>query len=105
MQDSVTTGQPGRHDETSVDLRSSERGTVTAGCLLTMASGLLTCLMLFINGSLVMAILVAATRVGPAWLGNQSLIQFLLFSMPVALTVLQWMMVDYVRTRLFEKPR
>lgn len=74
-------------------------GALATGCLLTMASALLTCLMLFINGSLVMAILVAVNEVVPAQFRYPQLFQFLLFSMPVILAALQWMMIDYVRTR------
>lgn len=75
-------------------------GALAAGCLLTVGSALLTCLMLFINGSLVMAILVAINQVIPPQFHYPAVFQFLLFSMPVLLAVLQWMMIDYVRTRL-----
>ncbi len=72
---------------------------------MTVGSALVTCLMLFINGSLVMAILISLVKIGPSWLSNTALMQFLLFSMPVVLVVLQWMMIDYVRTRLSESSR
>lgn len=82
--------------KTSVD----ERKTVTAGCVFAIGSALLTSLMLFINGSLVMAILTAMQRAGLVWTSNPELSQFLLFTVPVMLTIVQWLMIDYVRTRV-----
>ncbi|TWT69184.1 hypothetical protein [Crateriforma conspicua] len=80
-------------------------GALATGCLFTIASSLVTCLLLFVNGSLVMAILVMMMRFAPAWMQQQALMQFLLFALPVALVFLQWMMIDYVRTRLFDPAR
>lgn len=70
------------------------------GCLLAMGSAILTCLMLFINGSLVMAVLSAVTRAGHSWTSNPKLSQFMLFFVPVLLVIAEWAMLDYVRTRL-----
>ncbi|MGB7325095.1 MAG: hypothetical protein WBD31_09500 [Rubripirellula sp.] len=78
---------------------ADERSTMTAGCLLAIGSALVTSLMLFINGSLVMAVISAAQRSGPSWAANVQLSQFLLFTIPVVLVVIEWMMIDYVRTR------
>lgn len=77
-----------------------ERKTVTTGCIFAIGSALLTSLMLFINGSLVMAIITAMQRSGLAWMGNPEFSQFLLFTVPVALVIVQWLMIDYVRTRV-----
>ena len=79
--------------------KANERGVIAGGCLLAIGSALVTCLMLFINGSLVLAILSAVASAGPAWLSNRRFAQFMLFSLPVLLAVVQWMMIDYVRTR------
>lgn len=81
------------------------RGVAVAGCLLTMGSALLTCLMLFINGSLVMSVVAVLTESGPPWLGNPKFTQFILFALPILLVVLQWKMIDYVRTRVFDVRR
>ncbi len=73
---------------------------MATGCVFAMLSALLTSLMLFINGSLVMAILSALQQAGPGWASNPQLSQFLLFTLPVVFAIIQWMMIDYVRTRL-----
>ena len=78
---------------------SNQRDTIMAGCLMAFGSALLTCLMLFINGSLVMALLTAFSTSGPSWVSKPEFAQFMLFLTPVALVVVQWMMIDYVRTR------
>ncbi|MFK8115438.1 MAG: hypothetical protein AB8B91_24795 [Rubripirellula sp.] len=92
--------QRGQHASTEFD----ERSTMFAGCLATMGSAVLTCILLFINGSLVMAVLSALAREGPSWASNPKFSQFMLFLLPVALAVAQWMMLDYVRTRLMHRP-
>lgn len=55
--------------------------------------------MLFINGSLVLAFLAAFDRIGPDWMRNPSFAQFMLYLVPVLLVVVEWMMIDYVRSR------
>ena len=82
---------------------ANERNTMTAGCVLAFGSALLTCLMLFINGSLVMAVLTAFSSSGPYWVRKPEFTQFMLFVVPVALAVIQWMMIDYVRTRFRQR--
>jgi hypothetical protein len=71
---------------------------------MALGSALLTCLMLFVNGSLVMAVLTAFARSGPPWLSKPEFSQFMLFLVPVLLVVAEWMMIDYVRTRLRHRP-
>ena len=78
---------------------------LATGCLLALGSALLTCLMLFINGSLVMGILTALASSGPPWLAGEKFRQFALFSLPVLLAIVQWMMIDYLRTRLSRRHR
>ena len=82
---------------------ANERNTMTTGCLLAFGSALLTCLMLFINGSLVMALLTAFSGSGPAWMRKPEFTQFVLFVTPVLLAVVQWIMIDYVRTRFRQR--
>ncbi len=82
----------------------NERSTITAGCVMAFASAVLTCVMLFINGSLVLAILTAISRSGPSWASKPEFSQFMLFIIPVLLVVAEWMMIDYVRTRLRQRP-
>lgn len=78
---------------------SDERTTLLAGCLMTLVSASITGLLLFLNGSLVMALLTAFSASGPSWAKKPAFSQFVLFSLPVALVVIQWMMIDYLRTR------
>lgn len=78
---------------------SDQRDMVTIGCGLALASALVTSLLLFVNGALVIGILAVFARSGPSWASNRELSQFLLFTLPVALVVVQWIMIDYVRTR------
>ena len=76
------------------------RRVLPAGCLLMMVSALVTCLMLLVNGSLVMAVLDSIPNSAPSWARKPEFVQFMLFSVPVLLVVVQWIMIDYVRNRL-----
>lgn len=83
--------------------RSPESGgsaTIAAGCLIAGSVALLTCLMLFVNGSLVLAILTALEGQGPRWFRDPRVSQFLLFAVPVLLVVVQWKLIDYLRRKL-----
>ena len=79
---------------------ADQNGTLAGGCVIAFSSALLTCLMLFINGSLVWAILSAFTKSGASWASRPEVSQFVLFSFPVLLVIAEWMMIDYVRSRL-----
>lgn len=80
---------------------ADERSTMTTGCVISFGSAVLTGFLLFINGSLVMAVLAALARSGPSWASNPEASQFLLFLMPVMMVVAEWVMIDYVRSRFF----
>ena len=70
------------------------------GCLFAIASTLLTCLLLFINGGLVQAAYAMLTPSGPAILRDAKVSQFVLFVGPVLLVVIEWVMIDFVTSRL-----
>lgn len=70
------------------------------GCLFVIASTLLTCLLLFINGGLVQAAYAVLAPTGPALMGNPRVSQFVLFTVPVLLVVVEWVMIDFVIGRL-----
>ena len=55
--------------------------------------------MLLINGAPVMAILDSVPSSAPRWARKPEFVQFMLFLLPVLLVVVQWMMIDYVRSR------
>ena len=82
---------------------ADERSTMTAGCVMAVGSALLTCFMLYVNGSLVMAVLTALARSGPSWTSKPGFSQFMLFLIPVLLVIAEWMMIDYVRTRFVRR--
>lgn len=76
---------------------------LTYGCLFATLSALVTALMLLVNGSLVMAVLTSLTKNDVPLVSNLKFSQFLLFTIPVVMAIGQWMMIDYVRTRLLHK--
>ncbi len=78
---------------------SDDEHALTAGCLFSLGSALVTGMLLFINGSLVLAILKVLDAAGLTWVTHQGFSQFVLFVFPVALVVVEWLMIDYVRTR------
>ncbi len=79
------------------------RRVLPAGCLLTLLSAGLTCLLLLINGSLVMAALDSIPSTAPNWVKKPEFIQFMLFLVPVLLVVVQWMLIDYVRAKFRQR--
>ncbi|MCC9644877.1 hypothetical protein LOC71_21585 [Rhodopirellula sp. JC740] len=70
---------------------------IAGGCLTTLGSVGLSCGLLLINGAFVMACLSALAAAGVKWFENEKLSQFCLFAGPVALLIIQWMMLDYLR--------
>lgn len=83
--------------------RSAASG-VGPGCLYAATSTVVTCVLLFINGSMVTAIYAAVAETGPAVMHDPRLLQFVLFVGPVLLVVAQWVMIDYVLSRLRRSP-
>lgn len=77
---------------------------IANGCLFAIASTLVTCLLLFINGGLVAAICEVTMDSGPIWLTDSRTVQFVLFVGPVCLVVVQWVMIDYVISRMRRLP-
>ena len=76
------------------------RSGQTAGCLSALGSALLTGFLLFLNGGLVLAILNALASGGLPFLRTESFSQFVVLIGPVVLVIIQWIMIDYVRTRV-----
>ena len=83
-----------RHDPSSLPAR-----VLPAGCLMMLLSAGVTCLMLLVNGSLVMAVLDSIPNNAPPWARKAEFVQFMLYLVPVLLVVIQWMMIDYIRSR------
>ena len=97
-----SSNQSGPTEQTG-EFRLGGPSAVAAGCLQTLASAAVTCALLFVNGSLVMAILTAIAKTGPPWVSDTRFSQFVLFAVPVLLAILQWKMFDYVRLKLRPK--
>ena len=71
---------------------------LASGCVLTMAGAVVTCCLLVMNGAFIMALLATAAAGGVNWLDEKpSLSQFILFSAPILLTVVQWILIDTLR--------
>ncbi len=82
-----------------------EMGVATAGCAIGIGSALFTCLLLYLNGSLVLAVISALKQSEDTWLNDERVVQCVLFLFPVILVVIEWMMIDYVRTRVVRRGR
>jgi hypothetical protein len=78
-------------------------GTLAAGCMAAVGSALLTGFLLFLNGGVVLAALNALSSGGFTMLRNESFSQFAVLFGPVILVVIQWMMIDYLRTHLIRR--
>ncbi|MGV3484145.1 MAG: hypothetical protein ACO1RT_06995 [Planctomycetaceae bacterium] len=70
-----------------------------AGCLAAVGSALLTGFLLFLNGGVVLASLNALSSGGLTFLRNESFSQFVVLIGPVILVIIEWIMIDYLRTR------
>ncbi len=79
------------------------RGGQAAGCLAAVGSASLTGFLLFLNGGVVLAALNAMSSGGLVFLRNESFSQFAVLIGPVILVVIQWLMIDYLRTRLLRR--
>lgn len=64
---------------------------------MTFCSAVVTCCLLVLNGALVMALLAAMAAAGVEWVKNEPASQFVLFSGPICLAIVQWLMIDTLR--------
>lgn len=78
----------------------SSTGWAAVGCLTTLCSAAVTTVLLFIDGSFVLAVVSMLARNQVPYMDDERVAQFLCFTLPVAMVVVQWMMIDYVRRRL-----
>jgi len=84
---------------------ADELGVATAGCAIGIGSALFTCFLLYLNGSLVLAVISALDQADETWQKNEQVTQCILFLVPIILVVIEWMMIDYLRTRLLRRNR
>lgn len=87
-----------------MDEESNREGQV-AGCLAAFGSALLTGFLLFLNGGVVLAALNALSSGGLTFLRDERFSQFIVLIGPVILVVIEWVMLDYLRTHLLRKRR
>lgn len=82
------------------DFEEEPERLATSGCLMSIGSAAVTGLLLFVNGSFVLAVISALSSSGIPLIGNPQVSQFFLFTLPIGMVVVQWLMIDYVRKRL-----
>jgi len=87
------------NEDESIDVRSLTRPT-SSGCVVVMAAAIVSCLLLFLNGGVVMALVNVLDDWGFVYMSDDRITQFIVLIGPVLLLVLQWLMIDYVTTRL-----
>ncbi len=85
-------------DEETIDHRSLLKPT-SSGCVVVLASAVLSCVLLFLNGGVVMALVHTFDDQGWAFARDDRIAQFLVLIVPVLLLVMQWMMIDYLRMK------
>jgi hypothetical protein len=86
-------------DEESIDTPSLIWPT-SSGCLGVFVSALVSCVLLFLNGGVVMAILNALDDQNWTLFRDDQLSQFWVLIGPVILLIIQWRMIDYLRDHL-----
>ena len=63
---------------------------------MSLASAAVTCVLLLFNGALVIATIDNLPRETPDWVRKPEFTQFMLFLMPVAMVVIEWIFLDYI---------
>ncbi len=77
---------------------------IPTGCAFAFVSAAITCGLLVFNAAVVMVLLKTFARSSSQqWARDPRLLQFLLLLGPVALVVMQWMLLDYLRRKLPRK--
>jgi len=91
------------NEKETIDAAALSRVT-TSGCLVIFASALVSCVLLFLNGGVTMALINAVGERGYTWVADDRITQFLVLIGPVLLLIIQWTMIDYLRTRFQRRP-
>lgn len=95
MKPQESTSDSASRDAIGWNLRTLAQAT--GGCLAVTGSAVLSCVLLLVNAALMMAILAAAEAAGVVWMQTEGAAQLVLFAGPVAVLIIQWMMIDYLR--------
>jgi len=91
------------NEQETIDAAVLSRVT-TSGCLAIFASALVSCVLLFLNGGVTMALITAVGERGYTWVADDRITQFLVLIGPVLLLIIQWTMIDYLRSRFLRRP-
>jgi len=94
-------------DQESIDAAIANTGAINtataSGCITIMLYALLSCVLLFLNGGLTMALINALGEREHGWVNDDRITQFLVLIGPVILLVFQWAMIDYLKTHLHRR--
>ena len=82
------------------DLDDQAKSGTLAACLTAMGSAVTTGFLLFLNGGVVLAAVNTLASGGLEELNDDRFSQFLVLFGPVLMVVVQWIMIDYLRTHL-----
>lgn len=74
------------------------------GAATAMLSAMVTAFGLLINGSITLFVLGELTDANPDWIERKGVLQFALFTMPLAMLVAEWLIWDFVRGLLRRQP-
>jgi len=91
------------NEQESIDA-AAVSGVTTSGCMMIFASAIVSCILLFLNGGVTMALINAVGERGYNWVDDDRITQFLVLVGPVLLLVIQWSMMDYLRNHLQRRP-
>jgi len=80
-----------------IGAKQTELSDLAGGCLAIGGSAFVTTCLLVMNGALVMALLTTASAARVPFSDNPKAGQFILFSVPILLTVIQWKLIDTLR--------
>ena len=69
---------------------------IAGGATTAFVSAILTTLLLLFNGSITLIVLGAFADDRPDWLNRQGLLQFALFTLPLVMLVIEWMIWDFL---------
>lgn len=96
---SSRSSQRHNHSITAVGSTEPRSGfyAILGGASSAFLSALLTALLLLVNGSLTLILMESLVDAGPDWIYRKGLMQFALFTFPLFMVVVQWIVWDFVR--------
>lgn len=71
--------------------------SMIASLLFALTTALITGVLLLVNGGVVLVVMKSLSNVGPDWIHRPGFQQFILFSFPLAMVVIEWSAWDVLR--------